>query len=286
MENVRLKWHLSQMHDSLTSNLIRWGEHFSIVHEYENIIMDFMEAYSKHDPVRIQDYVAILLAVRSFRLTISGVYLGLSGYPDSIPNLERTVIEILVRLIQIRTNPSEGAIGYLLSGKEEQIKAVNAEIEFRRVKGLDYSGFESSLDTLRRQYADLEGKALEIGCDPNKSIRNYGKLNVGQLIEKWGHPELKRAYNVDFRNTCGFIHERNTATYLYSWSQKDKTWFHLGPAFQEECLAAAWDIVRVLGASIASAAEVFEDLAIIEKTRRLLQRVNEMSESISSEVAE
>jgi len=286
MDNVGLKWHLSQMNDSLTSNLSKWGEHFSIMYEYENVLASFMEIYSKRDPVRFQDYVAILLAVRSFRLTISGISLGFSGYPDSVPNLNRTVFEIWIRLIHIKTSPSEGAIGYLLSGKEEEIKAISAEIEFRRGKGIDLSGLDKSLATLRKQYADLESKALEIGCDPNKSIRDYGRLNVGQLIGKWGYPELKRAYAVDFRNTCGFIHERNEATYLYSWSEIDKTWFHLGPAVQEECFVAAWDIVRVLSASIASAAEVLEDLVIMDKTQHLLQRVNEMTESISKDVAE
>ncbi|MGP8321659.1 MAG: DUF5677 domain-containing protein [Methanosarcinaceae archaeon] len=285
MENIGLKWYLRQMNESLTSNLSRWDEHFSIVYEYENILTSFIEVYSKRDPVRFQDYVALLLVIRSFRLTISGIFLSLSGYPDSLPNLNRTVFEIWIRLIHIKTNPSEGAIGYLLSGKDEEIKAISAEIEFRRGKGMEYSGFDNNLVILKKQYADIESKALEIGCDPNKSIRNYGKLNVGQLIKKWGYPELKRAYAVDFRYSCGFIHERNVASYLYSWGEIDKTWFHLGPAVQEECFVAAWDIVRDLGMSIASAAEVLEDLIIIEKTQRLLQRVNEMTESISREVA-
>jgi hypothetical protein len=81
---------------------------------------------------RPQDYVVSVLVARAFRLTVSALYIGLGGYPDSGTNLERTVWEISIRLLDMTRARADAALGFLLEGTASEIAQVEAELDHRR----------------------------------------------------------------------------------------------------------------------------------------------------------
>jgi hypothetical protein len=84
---------------------------------------------------RPQDHVVSVLVARAFRLTVSSLYIGLGGYPDSGTNLERTVWEISIRLLDMTRAPAAAALGFLLDGTASEIAQVGAELDHRRRNG-------------------------------------------------------------------------------------------------------------------------------------------------------
>jgi len=81
---------------------------------------------------RPQDFVVPTLSVRAFRLAISSIQLALSGYVDSVPNLDRTIFEIGIRLLDISTDPIAASLAYLIQGAHEEISTMEIELAYRR----------------------------------------------------------------------------------------------------------------------------------------------------------
>jgi len=257
-------------------------DYFAVISDCESILIDLADLYSKREPSRIEDLVALRLSARAFRLTISGIYIGLSGYPDSVPNIKRTVFEAWSRLLQLRmsNDPAFVAFGYLLFSKEREIQSVQSEIDFRRANGLDYANFESNLTGLEQQHDNLKQAALDAGLDPKQTAVEFRKARIGQLIKEWDYPELKRFYQVDYSTDCGFVHASDAASYTFSSIDKDRVLLDLGPSSSPDCLAFAWDVATCLCGAIAATAEAFGCADIIARSRALLEVVGHLTDQV------
>jgi len=277
-------FHTRRMTECLEQNLTVHGSLFSLVIEFEHILVDLISLYGKQSPARIQDYVALLLAVGAFRSGISGIYMSLSGYPDSARNLNRTILEIWIRLMYMSDDPEATAIGYLLYGKGKEIWSLQAEIAFRESRGMECGEFRTNLIALERQNENLKKLALDAGLDPEETRRKYKIAGVRKMVKDLGIPELKRCYEVDYRYDCDYAHSNSASSHLFALHFGDKVTFDIGPLDYKDCLATAWDLVGRLGGAISGAAEIFGNEDVSTRAHTLMDRVNELSDKITEEL--
>lgn len=184
-----------------------------------NKILERPLSYASERP---QDFVMAFLVTRSFRLFISSLNLSLSGYPDSTPNIERTIFEINLRFLQIKKDPLKASLGFLLHSIDEELEPLKFAMEFLDIS--DKHLLEINILNLEKYYHDVERIINDLNFDPQKLKKIFGKLNVANTLS-----EFPIAYKITYKNMCGFSHEKLLANF-YFYEQTDvKKKFLLGP---------------------------------------------------------
>lgn len=116
-----------------------------LIEEFDSVAKGLTERDMSIDSDRPHDYIVPVLAVRSYRLAISAIWNALSGFPDSVPNLIRTIFEIGIRLLDMTDDPVAASLGYLMQGAQEEVSTIQEELNFRRENGHECGNLEKNL---------------------------------------------------------------------------------------------------------------------------------------------
>jgi hypothetical protein len=225
---------------------------------------------------RPQDYVVSVLVARAFRLTVSSLYIGLGGYPDSATNLERTTWEISIRLLDMTTAPAAAALGFLLDGTAAEMSQVEAELNHRRGMGQPVHLLPNNRARLQERYDALGRFARERGFDPEKIRRTHGRLNIREVCKRFG---VEKAYLVDYGLTTSYVHEKNAASSDYVIEGKDERQFHLGPVGTPGGpVTIAIDVLMNMARALTIATRIVQQDEIIRQADEIQQRVVALSD--------
>jgi hypothetical protein len=233
--------------------------------QFDEAILKITNRDMAIDSERPQDYVVPLLAVRSFRLAVSAVSLALSGYLDSGPNLERTIFEIHMRLLDMSSDPAGASLAFLMQAQMEEISIVRIELDYRQAHCLHVHNLAINLRTMEQHLELLRGIAKKRGHDPQSLIDRYGKVNIHDVCRRFG---IEKAYSVNYAFACGYVHEKNIASSQFSYDSYERRVFELG-IVQEGIAAGVSDALIGLSAVLSSAARLLKDTLLIEKAQRL-----------------
>lgn len=251
---------------------IKWGDIFKYIPILDHVVAKIIDRPLSYAYERPQDFVTAILSVRAFRLTIGGLHIASSGYPDLTPNISRTVWEISLRLLLLKENPIKGSIGYLLFGVSEEIKSLDAEIEHRKSRQQVLGKLERNRKTIKEYHDELKAIAKKRGINPDQAQKEFGKINTKKLCKKYG---IGKAYKVNFAFQSGFIHARyETRQDFYEESSGMRT-FNMG-LLESGCREAALDALLNLALVISFAAEVVEDKKVITETDSILREINSL----------
>jgi len=239
----------------------KWAPLLDLIEPIDRLVGQLVRRETSFASDRPQDYVASILAVRAFRLTISQIHLALAGYPDACPNLDRTVWEISVRLLDIASHPVAGALGYLLQGIVEELAAARAEHEHRVAEGMPITNLPANIAMIEKHYGRLQELARNRGLDPQRLQRTHGRLNYRAVCQAFG---IEKAYLVNYAFTSGYVHEKNWATHEFMYDAEGERHFEMGPvvASRPEAIAdAITNLLLVIGgaASVVGAKSVGDE---------------------------
>lgn len=251
------------------SNEKKGPELLGLVKNYDFFVGKLVNRSTSYISDRPQDYVACILGARSFRLAIGGIHLAVSGYPDLSPNLGRTIWEISLRLFNMKSNPVEASLGYLLYSCSEELSIDQTEFEYRTENNLELGYIAEHIEAKRNYFNKLKSEASSKGLNPDMIQKKYGKLSIYKICQKLG---IEKAYKVNYAYDCGHIHERNLTTNYIVKTDEDGRKFELGP-INEACLESVADILTNLSLSLSAAAEVVEDKDLIIEAENLMNEV-------------
>lgn len=273
-------WFRDEIHKAVGFSERYCPAFLDLVKEMDSIVGAILARPTSPLADRPQDYVVSVLVTRAFRLTISSLYIGLGGYPDSGTNLERTVWEIGIRLLDMTEAPVAAALGFLLDGTASEIGQVEALLDHRQRNGLPVHRLPRNLERLRKHYEVLGRLARERGLEPELVRRTHGRLNVREVCKRFG---VDNAYLVDYALTTGYVHEKNLATSDYVIERKDERQFHLGPVGVLGGPATiAIDVLMNLARALTVATRIVEDGELVKRADGLLQTVVQMKETRES----
>lgn len=229
---------------------------------------------------RPQDYVVSVLVARAFRLTVSSLYIGLGGYPDSGTNLERTVWEISIRLLDMTRAPAAAALGFLLDGTASEIAQVEAELDHCRVNGQPVHLLPKNRERLQGHYDALGRFVRDQGLDPEQIRRTHGRLNIREVCKSFG---IEKAYLVDYALTTAYVHEKNAASSDYVIDGKDQRQFHLGPVGTPGGpVTIAIDVLMDMARVLTIATRIVQQEDITKRADEILQKVVSLRDVHSS----
>jgi len=195
---------------------------------------------------RPQDFVVPILTVRAFRLAICSVRLALSGYTDSTPNLDRTIFEISIRLLDMGKDPVAASLGYLIQGSLEELSTARVEFNYRKDQQLESHNMHRNIQALESHLDSLYETTRKRGYDPEEIRKKYGKTNVREVCKRYG---IEKAYLVDFAHYSSHVHEKNVATNLFASESPSTRDFAMGPIPNAipHCIAdALTNLIRVI----------------------------------------
>jgi len=223
---------------------------------------------------RPQDYVACVLAVRSFRLSVSSIQLAVSGYTDACPNLYRTNWEISVRLLDILQHPVEGALGYLLQGASEELATARAEDQCRGDHSSGAQRAGSRISALNATYDQYASFAAARGLDPRVLQQKHGKLNYRAVCDRHG---LEKSYQVNYAFASGYVHEKNWATREFVSDADGERRFNFAPVSGARAVCIADALVSAF-IVVQLAAVVVQDSALATDTAAALEGLAQLTD--------
>ena len=248
-----------------------WQPLLDLIRSYDSLTDKVLHRPTSPASDRPQDYVISILVTRSFRLAISGIRLALSGYPDSVPNLDRTIFEISIRLLDIGGNPISGSLGYLIQGSAEEISAMEAELNHRTKTGEVTGNLGVNLESMRKHMSLYESLARRHNLNPRKIQKQHGILNVRNVCKKYG---IEKAYFVDYCYYSSHVHEKNVATSEFLKDREGIRQFEFGP-IADGCVECVVDVLRNLGMVISIASDILQDKDINRSIRAMRAKLDE-----------
>lgn len=252
-----------------------------LVEEMDNLVGAILARPTSPSSERPQDFVVSLLVARAFRLTVSSLYIGLGGYPDSEQNLQRTVWEIGVRLLDIMSAPVHAAFGYILDGLASEIARMEAELEHRRAASEPVHQLPANLDAYRKEFADLSAAAQARDLAPELVRRRHGRLNIREVCKRFG---IEKAYLVDYASASNYVHEKGAAAGGYMEDVAQGRRFHLGPiGVLGGPTTIAIDGLTNFARVLAVATRVVEDEPLVQQADGLSGRLAEIRMRLDSE---
>jgi len=264
-------WFRDEIQNGVAFSERHCSDFLDLVEEMDSIVAAIFARPTSPFSDRPQDYVVSILVARAFRLTVSSLYIGLGGYPDSGTNLERTVWEISIRLLDMTTAPAAAALGFLLDSTASEIGHVQAELDHRRVESQPVHLLPENRDRLQNHYDALGCFARDRGFDPEQIRRSHGRLNIREVCRRFG---VEKAYLVDYAFTTAYVHEKNAASSEYVIDRKDQRQFHLGPVGVPGGPGTiAIDVLMNMARVLTMATRIVQQEDIVKRSDEILQKV-------------
>ena len=254
------------MNETARTNVESWRPLFDFISTFDSVFTDLIDRSTAIEGERPQDYVALILATRSFRLAIGGLTLAVSGYQDLVPNLLRTIWEINIRLIYMKRDPVKLAMGYLLHSAYEKINGMESGGKYYNETEKRSSYFYENLRINKDYYGYLERIAQNHGLNPKSTRKKYEKMKVAKMCKDLG---IKIAYDIAYSHYCGFVHERNLATNYFMKETNNSRVFEAGPV-DRFALETSKDTLKHLGMVLEAVADLVEDQQLTEKIKGVL----------------
>jgi hypothetical protein len=242
-----------------------------LVQECDDIVVKMIRRPMSYASDRPQDFVVPTLAVRAFRLAISSIQLALSGYVDSVPNLDRTIFEIGIRLLDMSTDPIASSIAYLMQGAHEEISTMQVELEYRKQHALEAINLPTNLKHMRKYLENLQVLLRNRGIDPDVARKKHGKLNIREVCRKF---DIEKAYLVNYAFSSSYIHEKNVATDAFYSETPGSRNFEMGPIPQAISYSIA-DSLLNLSLVLEIGCKILEDEGLINRSAGLVQSVQD-----------
>jgi hypothetical protein len=139
-------WFKSGINQASRSVETQARELFALVPEIDATVRLALNRPTSYASDRPQDYVVSILIVRSFRLFISSIILSTAGYSDAVPNLGRSIMEIGLMLLDIRSDPVATSLGYMLHSAQEEIVSMETQLGRLAAKGEDALNLPTNLE--------------------------------------------------------------------------------------------------------------------------------------------
>lgn len=212
---------------------------------------------------RPHQYLASVWQVQTFRHTLSGISTALTGYPDAVSNLQRTVMETSVRLLYMKKDPVAVALAMLIGSRRRLIAVLRSEVDYRKAEGIDLMNFERNLEGLRKQVSALENAANKRGLDVNAIMRRYDKKTFWDIC-KDKDVCLTKWYKVSFGALSLAVHGNELDFDRTVFSKGDSTYVELGPIVDGERECAVLDSLLSLSMHTYSAARLLEYEDVLE----------------------
>jgi hypothetical protein len=231
---------------------------------------------------RPQDYVAALLASRSFRLTIGAIQLSLSGYPDSAVNLQRTVWEVHIRCLDLTRDSVAGALGFLLDGVAAEIKEMQTLFARLEKKKQPTQVLAIHLKHGEDRWQALAERARAFGFDPKVIQKQRGHLNVFEVCKDF---EIEDAYRLDYAHGSGHVHEKNRASPLFVTQNENERVFELGPVVGLHTLASIADTLTNLSRVLWTIGKIVDDEGVLERAGRVMLRLRAVVDEVRQNVS-
>ncbi len=250
-------------------NEIKDSQLLDLIKKYDHFVCKLVNRSTSYKSNRPQDYVVCILGARSFRLATGGIYLAVSGYSDLSPNLGRTIWEISLRLINMKSNPVASSLGYLLFSCAEDLSIDEAELKYRTENNLELVYIPDHIKAKKEYFNKLKSEASKKGLNPDKIQKKYGKISIYKICKELG---IEKAYKVNYGYDCGHVHERNLTTHTIVKETKGGREFELGP-INEACLEGAADILTNLSLALYAAAEIVEDKKLVIESEDLMKEI-------------
>lgn len=265
------EWFSRNMSSLAAINGNRWCALVDLVAEADALVARLVDRPLSYAEERPQDYVASILAVRSFRLSTSAIWLAASGYPDSAPNLIRTVWEIGIRLLDLKVSPVAGALGFLLEGEQIKVATMKAESDYRLARGEATGNLDANMQAAREMISSLEAFSLRHGLDPVKIRKSHGRLKFGAICREHG---IEKAYFVNYRDMTGYAHESNLASNEFFAASHGRGRFDLGPITYGS-LETSVDALTQLALTLSHAVDVIQDPQLVKPAELFLQGIGD-----------
>lgn len=273
-------WFRREIQESVAFSERHAGGFLNLVEEVDALLGSILARPTSPLSDRPQDYVVSILVTRAFRLTISSLYIGFGGYPDSGTNLERTIWEIGIRLLDMTAAPAAAALGFLLDGAASEIAQIEAELAHRQVNGQPVHLLPQNRERLQGQQNTLECAARDKGLDPERIRRAHGKLNIRDVCKRFG---IEKAYLVDCAFTTAYVHEKNAASSSYVIEKEDDRQFHLGPVgVAGGPITIAIDVLMNMARVLTIAARIVQQESIIQRADEILKKLVSLSGAYGS----
>lgn len=273
-------WFSSEIQKGVTFSERHCRDFLDIVGEMDSLVGRIFARPTSPMAARPQDYVVSILVARGFRLTITSLYIGLGGYPDSGANLERTIWEISIRLLDMTRAPAAAALGFLIDGAAAEVAHMSAELAHRQANSEPVHQLPKNVERAQAHHDDLARFARERGFDPEQVRRKHGRLNIRQVCKDFG---IEKAYLVDYAMGSAYVHEKNMASSDYVIEAKAERQFHLGPVGTPGGpVTIAVDVLTSMARVLTTATRILEHEDIINRADEILQKVIGLREAHSS----
>jgi hypothetical protein len=256
------------------------GDFLALIEDMDRVVAQILARPTSPMAGRPQDYVVSILVVRAFRLTVSALYIGLGGYPDSAANLERTIWEISIRLLDMTRAPSAAALGFLLDGVASEVAHMKAELSHRQMKSEPVHHLPKNIERAQTHYDSLARFAKERGFDPEKIRNKHGRLNLRQVCKDFG---VEKAYLVDYALGSAYVHEKNAASSDYVIDATEERKFNLGPVGVPGGPATiAIDVLMDMARVLTIGTRIVDDADAVKHADEALQKVLRLQEAHES----
>jgi len=252
-----------------------WQEILKIYGELDRIIIG-ITTRTMNLSEGIVAYVLALLSTRSFRLATGAVYLATSGYPDLVPNLNRTSWEIGLRILAMKEDPVAASYGYLLHGASTEIKVIEVEIEHREKFGEEPGFMHKNLKSLKLYRKMLEELCIAQNRDPLTALNKFGRLNVRQVCKRLG---IEKAYSVTFSWDSGFVHGNNITSDQFVYDHGPDVHFDLGPLLDSPD-AGIIDALRQCSFVLFWSADIIDDQELASSARSCVDQLHSWGREI------
>ena len=235
-------------------------ELLDLVSEVDTAVQKAIARPTTYASERPQDYVVSILIVRCFRLFISGILLAVSGYPDVVAGVIRSMAEIWLLLLEIRSHPVETSLGYMLHSVEEEIVTMQRELDHLKASGTTTLNLPENLEVWRNFHSDLQSVARARGQCAKKIENQFSRLTIRDICRR---NDIEKYYFVNYKFQSILCHGLHASLDGLVTEGNGKRSFSLGPVvFDNE--AAVMDSFSHMATALILTGEILEDSDVLQ----------------------
>jgi hypothetical protein len=263
-------WYRDKMSQCSTSAEKKCERYLGFLEECHSIVHGILNRPLGIDTSRPQDFAVAGLVVRAFRLAVSAINLALCGYGDATPNLNRTIMELWLRILHMGADEIAASFGFLMQGPLEQIRYLELELEHRQAEDLPTYNLHSNLNAAKENLEVLSHFASAHGLEPDLIQKKYRRLNKRDICKRFG---LGKLYQTEYAFDCSHVHGADVFTSLFQSGTAGI--FETGPTPLEVTPELLYDSLLYLGKVLLLASGILKDDELFSRAETLLNALDE-----------